>query len=171
MMAPNTRVTVMAIECRTMSPSTAPNSGADRAIGSDRNRSKMPFWMSVLRFTPIVSDVNMIVCTMMPGSANSTYLPVEPAIAPPKMKTKSTVMMMGCTVTSMNCSGLRNIFVTVRLARMSESRIIRLPPRSVAVVFLGLAGERVEDLVEAGQSQRELRDRDVLGRERARRPW
>ena len=40
------------------------------AIGSDRNRSKTPFLMSVLRFTPMVSEVNMIVCTMMPGSAN-----------------------------------------------------------------------------------------------------
>ena len=43
----------------------------------------------------IVSDVNMIVCTMMPGSANSTYFPVLPAIAPPKMYTKTTVRMMG----------------------------------------------------------------------------
>ena len=129
MIAPKTRVTVIAMECRTMSPSTAPNRGADRAIGSERKRSKTPFWMSVLRLTPMVSEVNMIVCTMMPGSANSTYLPVDPAMAPPKMKTNSTVMMMGCTVTSTNCSGLRNIFVTVRLARIRESRIMPPPPR------------------------------------------
>src|SRR5476649_1396002 len=95
MIAPNTSVTVMAIEWRTISPRTAPNSGAERAIGSDRNRSKMPFWMSVFRFTPMVREVNMMVGTMMPGRANSTYLPVEPAMAPPKMNTNNTVMMMG----------------------------------------------------------------------------
>src|ERR1700709_65352 len=67
MIAPNTRVTVMAIECLTMSPRPAPNNGALLAIGSERNRSKMPFWMSVFRLTPMVSDVNMMVWTMMPG--------------------------------------------------------------------------------------------------------
>ena len=34
----------------------APTRGADRAIGSDRNRSKTPSLMSVLRLTPIEDE-------------------------------------------------------------------------------------------------------------------
>ncbi len=37
-------------------------------MGSDRNRSKTPFLMSVLRFTPIDSELNSTVCTMIAGS-------------------------------------------------------------------------------------------------------
>ena len=53
---------------RTMSPSTAPISGAERGIGRLRNRSKMPFSMSVLRFTPIETAENSRVWVSRPGS-------------------------------------------------------------------------------------------------------
>jgi hypothetical protein len=52
----------------TTSADTAPIRGADRPIGSERNRSNTPFLMSVLRFTPMDSEVNRTVCTMIAGS-------------------------------------------------------------------------------------------------------
>nr|BFE76956.1 hypothetical protein GCM10020092_102570 [Actinoplanes digitatis] len=78
------------ITYRTMSPSTAPSSGAERGTGSDRNRSKMPFAMSVLRLTPIAMQPVAMVCARMPGSRNCRYSSVDPATAPPKMYTKMT---------------------------------------------------------------------------------
>ena len=49
---------------------TAPTSGADRAIGSDRNRSKTPFSMSWLRLTPMLTLAMAMVWPTMPGSRN-----------------------------------------------------------------------------------------------------
>ena len=44
--------------------------GADRAIGSERNRSKMPFSMSVLRLVPRAMPAMAIDWPRMPGSRN-----------------------------------------------------------------------------------------------------
>ena len=44
-----------------------PTSTAERAIGSERNRSMSPFWRSSASPTPVVSEPNTTVCTKMPG--------------------------------------------------------------------------------------------------------
>ena len=71
---PMARPTVMStpIESvnRTTSPRTAPTSGAERAMGRLRNRSKTPLPMSALRFTPIAVATNRPFCTMRAGSTN-----------------------------------------------------------------------------------------------------
>ena len=64
------RVEIVTITYRTTSPRTAPSSGAERGIGSDRNRSNTPLSMSVLRFTPIAMAPVAIVWARMPGSRN-----------------------------------------------------------------------------------------------------
>ena len=50
------------------SASTAPTSGAERAIGSDRNRSKTPFSMSALRFWPSATPAIAMPWPSRPGS-------------------------------------------------------------------------------------------------------
>ena len=60
-------VSVVAMRYRTVSASSAPESGAMRAIGSDLNRSKTPLSMSSRNWTPVTIDVEMTVCTRMPG--------------------------------------------------------------------------------------------------------
>ena len=61
-----------------------PASGAHRAMGSERSRSKTPLVRSVLRPMPTYIVTKSMFMTMMPGSAKVRYSPVEPAIAPPK---------------------------------------------------------------------------------------
>ena len=62
---------------RRSTPRTGPCRRAPRrpaaptgAMGRLRNRSKTPFLMSVLRLTPIASEANSTVCTMIAGSRN-----------------------------------------------------------------------------------------------------
>ena len=50
-----------------MSPVVRPTSTAERAIGSDRKRSMMPFWMSVARPTPVSAELNITVWTKIPA--------------------------------------------------------------------------------------------------------
>ncbi len=52
---------------RTVSASSAPDNGAIRAIGSDRNRSKTPLSMSSRSCVPVTTEVVMTVWTRMPG--------------------------------------------------------------------------------------------------------
>ena len=73
----------MAQVCLARSARMRPDSGANLAIGSDRNRSKNPFSRSVDRPVAVFSVVNSAFCTMMPGSANSRYAFGEPPMAPP----------------------------------------------------------------------------------------
>ena len=47
----------------------APASGAQRAIGSDRNRSKTPVVMSALSIIPVPMVANTTLSTRMPGSS------------------------------------------------------------------------------------------------------
>ena len=47
--------------------SVRPTSTADRDIGSDRNRSMMPFCMSSARPAPVIVAPKMTVCAKMPG--------------------------------------------------------------------------------------------------------
>jgi hypothetical protein len=80
---PKPRVTATMMTYRTMSPSTAPASGAHRAIGRLRNRSNTPVEMSLLSISPVPTVPKITVMTRMPGSADCRYLCVLPAIAPP----------------------------------------------------------------------------------------
>ena len=48
-----------------------PTSTAERDIGSDRNRSMMPFCMSSAMPAPVIVAPKMTVCTKMPGIRNS----------------------------------------------------------------------------------------------------
>ena len=84
MMTPSAISMTMAQACLARSASIRPDSGANRAIGSERSRSKNPFSRSVDRPVAVFRVVNSEFCTMMPGSANIRYAWVEPPIAPPK---------------------------------------------------------------------------------------
>jgi len=58
----------------TLSPRSAtvrPTSTADRAIGSDRNRSTRPFCRSSAMPVPVIVDPNTTVRATIPGSRNS----------------------------------------------------------------------------------------------------
>jgi len=67
-----------------MSPSTAPASGAQRAMGRLRNRSKTPVVMSWLSISPVPKVANTTLMTSSPGSSNCRYACVLPcAMAPP----------------------------------------------------------------------------------------
>jgi hypothetical protein len=94
-----------------------------------RNRSKMPFEMSVLRLKPVPMLAKITVCAITPGRTNCRYsCRFMPAIAPPKRNTKSVTKMIGCRVTSRSCSGLRWIRFKVRQARVRPCRIARTGP-------------------------------------------
>src|SRR5205085_9326756 len=57
---------------RTMSASTRPANTAERAIGSERNRSMMPFEMSSASPNAVPAPEKSDVCTRMPGIKKST---------------------------------------------------------------------------------------------------
>jgi hypothetical protein len=82
-MTPITSSMRMAQACLARSATIRPASGANRAMGSERSRSKNPFSRSVASPVAVFSVVNSEFCTMMPGSANSRYACGEPPIAPP----------------------------------------------------------------------------------------
>ena len=71
------------VRYRTRSARIAPTSGALRAIGRLRKRSKMPVCRSSASPTPVPADANTIVCTSTPGSASCRYASGLPEIAPP----------------------------------------------------------------------------------------
>jgi hypothetical protein len=56
----------------TTSPSVRPVSSAERAIGSDRNRSIRPFFRSSARPSAVTNPPNAIDWTMIPGIRKST---------------------------------------------------------------------------------------------------
>jgi hypothetical protein len=66
-MKPTTTITTSCARPLTMSPVVLPTRTAERAIGSDRKRSMIPFWMSVARPTPVNAELNITVCTKMPA--------------------------------------------------------------------------------------------------------
>jgi DNA-binding SARP family transcriptional activator len=82
-MYPRASSIAIAQVCLARSARIRPASGANRAIGNDRSRSKNPFSRSVDSPVAVFSVVNSEFCTMMPGSANSRYAFGEPPIAPP----------------------------------------------------------------------------------------
>ena len=66
---PKPMVIATEMRYRTMSPRTAPASGAQRAIGRLRNRSKTPLVMSWLSMSPVPRVANTTVMTSSPGSS------------------------------------------------------------------------------------------------------
>ena len=74
---------------RTRSARVRPARTADRAIGSDRNRSSSPDFRSVARPIAVAIEPNTTTCAKIPGIRKSTYgntLPcarVTLPIAPP----------------------------------------------------------------------------------------
>ena len=68
---PNPVSTAITTQNRAVSPSTAPISGDDRAIGRLRNRSNTPLWMSSHSAVPRPMVANMAICATSPGSSTS----------------------------------------------------------------------------------------------------
>ena len=66
-MKPTTHIRITTKKLRTKSARVRPTSTAERAIGSDRNRSIRPLLRSSASPTPVVSAPNTIVCTKIPG--------------------------------------------------------------------------------------------------------
>src|SRR5512144_1750659 len=65
--APTTTITSTMHALPTVSATVRPASTADRAIGSDRNRSMMPFCRSSASPTAVTPDANATVWTKIPG--------------------------------------------------------------------------------------------------------
>ena len=84
-MKPTAVITITTKTLRTRSAVVRPTSTADRAIGSDRNRSINPAWRSSARPTPVFSAPNVTDCTQTPAMMKSTYGTFPGIwIAPPK---------------------------------------------------------------------------------------
>src|SRR5215203_878894 len=64
---PTTHIRITTKKLRTRSARVRPTSTAERAIGSERNRSMRPLLKSSARPTPVVSEPNTMVCTKIPG--------------------------------------------------------------------------------------------------------
>jgi hypothetical protein len=64
-------MTTMTRTLLTRSLVVRPTSTADRAIGSDRNRSMIPRWMSWARPLPVIVAPNSTVWVKMPAIRNS----------------------------------------------------------------------------------------------------
>ncbi len=60
-----------AIALTTRSDVVRPSSTASRDIGSERNRSMMPFCRSLHRPMTVNAELNAVVCTKMPAIRNS----------------------------------------------------------------------------------------------------
>lgn len=67
---PNANVMTIPVAIRTTSPVTWPMSGAERAIGSERKRSKTPVAMSVFREVPVAWLPKITLWASTPGGAN-----------------------------------------------------------------------------------------------------
>src|SRR3954451_10544614 len=70
---PVTTMTTIEIALSPTSAAVRPTSTADRLIGSERNRSMSPFWMSSAMLAPVMVDPKITVWARMPGSRHSTY--------------------------------------------------------------------------------------------------
>jgi hypothetical protein len=71
MARPVTAITTMPIEEWIRLATLRPISTDDRAIGSERNRSMMPFSMSFVMPAATTNAANTMVCAWIPGSRNS----------------------------------------------------------------------------------------------------
>src|SRR5207247_121439 len=81
---------------------------ADRAMGSDRNRSSSPLLRSAARPMAAASEPNTTVCTKMPGIRKSTY-DTRPGTltAPPNTYRHSSTNITGWIVENTSSWGTR----------------------------------------------------------------
>ena len=88
---------------RTRSASVRPTSTADRAMGSERNRSSIPDFRSAAKPTAVAIAPNTTVCTKMPGIRKSTYgTPASVGLtAPPNTYRQSSTKITGWIVEKM----------------------------------------------------------------------
>ena len=121
-MSPTTSSMTRAQACLARSASIRPASGANRAIGSDRSRSKNPFSRSVDSPVAVFSVANRAFCTMMPGRANIRYAFGEPPMAPPKTYVNSSRNISGWMLKSISSAGLCLIWTSVRQASENVCR-------------------------------------------------
>jgi hypothetical protein len=88
-----------------------PTRTAERAIGSDRNRSTRPLFMSSANPTAVVVAPKIAFWMKIPGIRNITY--VNPAgrlvMLPANTNTNSSTNMIGCTSSKTSTVGIREI--------------------------------------------------------------
>lgn len=92
---PSPIISSRAHTCLARSAVIRPISGADRAIGRLRSRSKTPLVRSVLSAIAVYMVMNRVFCTMIPGSAYFRYASGDPAICPPSTYVNRNTNMIG----------------------------------------------------------------------------
>lgn len=121
--------------------------GAERAMGSDRKRSKTPLLMSSFSAWPVAWLPKITDWARMPGSANVRYAVGDPEIAPPNTNTKSTTKMSGNMTMPTSSNGLVRRRLRLRrvitAAWLSASRMVGRE-RGVAVAFMRGSSPRIE---------------------------
>ena len=88
-----------------------PTRTAERAIGSERNRSTRPFFMSSARPIAVVVEPKIAFCTKMPGIRNITYVKPGGRFAMFRANTivNSRTNMIGCANSKTRAVGMRRI--------------------------------------------------------------
>ena len=111
---------------RTRSASVRPTSTADRAMGSERNRSSIPDFRSAAKPTAVAIAPNTTVCTKMPGIRKSTYgTPASVGLtAPPNTYRQSSTKITGWIVEKMRSCGIRMKWIRSRCVTAHVSRIL-----------------------------------------------
>src|ERR1700742_3627443 len=117
---PKPSVTRIEIRYLARSPGMAPARGAQRTIGSARNRSKTPVLLSWLSIMPVPNVAKTTESTRMRGSPCCRYLWVLPASAPPNTYVNKIRYMIGWSQSPKRSSGLVLIFSTDRQASVNE---------------------------------------------------
>jgi hypothetical protein len=115
---------------RTRSASVRPARTAERAMGSDRNRSINPWLRSVASPIAVFSAPNVTVCTKIPGIRKSTYGTPGTWIAPPKTYRNSRTNSTGWMIEKTSRSGTRMICLINRVVMTHESP--KMVPRRAA---------------------------------------
>src|SRR6266498_1188352 len=131
---PVTDITKIDAELKTTSLVVRPTRTADRAIGSDRNRSMMPLVMSSASPAPVNVEPKITVWAKTPAIRYSRYETPWMWMELPKMYAKSTTNMIGDMVVQIRTSGRRLILMRFRFAMTAPSakaratRLIGRPP-------------------------------------------
>jgi hypothetical protein len=107
-------------ECRRLA-TLRPISTDDREIGSERNRSMMPFSTSAVMPDATTNAVKTMVCAWIPGRRNSLYeAPLPVAIDAPNTNANSSTNIIGCAVTSLSISGIRLVWIMLRFTMIHD---------------------------------------------------
>lgn len=109
-----------------MSAPTRPSETDALPMGSERNRSVMPFAASAVMASIVPSSPNIIVSVSTPGSRNEMYEPPPgTAIAPPKRNPNIS--------NSIALKAMPKIGVAGCLAQWANSRWVRIQPSRTAL--------------------------------------